>query len=155
MRLGAVLGASALVIAQSPALRAEPNHPALRSLLPLVEVYAAGKAAPAFDVAGIRCAALLIAQHDWAQEAGGDVDGPGKAGMQEADRLLEASEQQRLNDGIDLVRAHVTIERETARVLRLYTRQFRRNAGSGRHPWEGDALLHGDLSFCAALTSQK
>jgi hypothetical protein len=130
---------------------AEPGHPALRKLVPLLEVFAAGKPVPGYDVAGLRCAGLLLAQYDWAERHPG-VAAPSRDEMRQADLMLEASEQQRLNDGLDLVQAHVTVEREAKRVWKLYQRQFARNEGQGRPPWQDDPLILGDSRFCAALS---
>lgn len=143
-----------LVVAGAPQLAgAEPGHPALRKLVPLLEVFAAGKPVPGYDVAGLRCAGLLLAQYDWAQRHS-EVPAPSQAQMRQADLMLEASEQQRLNDGLDLVQAHVTIEREAKRVWQLYQRHFARNDRQGRHPWQDDPLILGDSRFCAALSGQ-
>ena len=137
------------VVLAAPAL-AEPNHPALRSLLPLLDVFAAGKEIPPYDVAGLRCAGLRLAQADWAARNPG-VEGPTVAEMAEVDLMLQASEQQRLNEGMELGRAHVSIERETRRVWRLYERRFAGNARNGNHPWAGDTLVTGDMGFCERL----
>jgi hypothetical protein len=143
-----------LVVTGSPQLaRAEPGHPALRKLVPLLEVFAAGKPVPGYDVAGLRCAGLLLAQYDWAERHPG-VSSPSRDEMRQADLMLEASEQQRLNDGLDLVQAHVTVEREARRVWQLYQRQFARNDRQGRHPWQDDPLILGDSRFCAALSGR-
>jgi hypothetical protein len=138
------------VLAMPGTATAEPNHPALRALVPLQEVFAADRKTPAYDVAGLRCAGLLLAKHDWAMRHSG-VAAPTDAEMAEADLMLEASEQQRLNDGMDLVRAHVSIERDARRVWRLYERQFARNDRKNGHPWQDDPLIIGDSRFCAAL----
>ncbi len=147
-RLGATL--VALLLCLPAAVLAEPDHPALRSLLPLQEIYAAGQDLPPYDVAGLRCAGLRLAQAEWATEAP-DIAGPSAAEMAEVDLMLEASEQQRLNDGMELGRAHVSIEREARRVWRLYQRRFEGNVRKGGHPWQDDALVTGDIRFCEAL----
>ena len=71
--------------------------------------------------------------------------------MASVDRLFEASEQQRLNEGMALDRAHVSIEREAKRIWRLYERRFAANAKAGGHPWLNDPLITGDAQVCAAL----
>ena len=133
--------------------QAEPNHPALRSLQPLLEVFAAGKKVPAYDVAGLRCAGLRLAQADWAKRNPG-IEGPTAAEMDELDLMLRASEQQRLNDGMDLARAHVSIEREARRVWRLYDRRFAANQRKQGHPWAKDPLVTGDMGFCERLAAR-
>ena len=138
-----------LVLVCAAPLRAEPGHPALRSLIPLTEVYARGADIPGFDVAGVRCAGLMLAQFDWAARNPG-VSGPTEAEMARVDLLFEASEQQRLNEGMELGRAHVSIEREARRVWRLYERRFAENATAG-HPWAEDVLIAGDQRVCDAL----
>lgn len=148
------LFAAVLVFCLPIAAMAEPDHPALRRLFPLLEVFAAGKAAPGYDVAGLRCAGLLLAQNDWAARHPG-VTPPEDRDMQQADLMLEASEQERLNNGMDLAKAHVSIEREARRVWRLYERHFASNARQGRHPWQDDPLIIGDSRFCAALYRRK
>ena len=134
----------------SSAAKAEPDHPALRQLLPLAEIYAKGQKAPPYDVAGLRCGGLLLAQFDWSAR-NPDVSGPDPAEMAKVDSLFEASEQQRLNEGMALDRAHVSIEREAKRVWRLYERRFAANAKGGGHPWLDDPLINGDTQVCAAL----
>ena len=137
-------------ILASQAAKAEPNHPALRQLLPLAEIYAKGQATPPYDVAGLRCGGLLLAQFDWSAR-NPEVTGPDQAAMAKVDSLFEASERQRLNDGMELGRAHVSIEREAKRVWRLYERRFAANAKGGGHPWLNDPLISGDAQVCAAL----
>ena len=105
---------------------------------------------PPYDVAGLRCGGLLLAQFDWAAR-NPRVDGPDDADMASVDRLFEASEQQRLNEGMALDRAHVSIEREAKRIWRLYERRFAANAKAGGHPWLNDPLITGDAQVCAAL----
>ncbi len=134
----------------SHAVKAEPNHPALRQLLPLTDLYAKGQKAPPYDVAGLRCGGLLLAQFDWSAR-NPEVSGPDPAEMAKVDRLFEASEQQRLNEGMALDRAHVSIEREAKRARRLYERRFAANAKGGGHPWLNDPLIKGDTQVCAAL----
>jgi hypothetical protein len=130
--------------------QAEPNHPALRSLLPLAEVFAAGQEVPPYDVAGLRCAGLRLAQADWAARHP-EITGPSSAEMVEVDLMLEASERQRLNDGMELGRAHVSIERDARRIWRLYQRRFDSNVRKGAHPWQDDPLVTADTGFCQAL----
>lgn len=134
----------------APVAKAEPNHPALRQLLPLAEIYAKGQKAPPYDVAALRCGGLLLAQLDWSEKNQG-VTGPDPADMAKVDRLFEAAEQQRLNEGMELARTHVSIEREAKRVWRLYAQRFAANAKGGGHPWSDDPLIKGDGQFCAAL----
>jgi hypothetical protein len=145
--------AAALMLRLSVPAGAEPNHPALRSLLPLQEVFAAGQEIPPYDVAGLRCAGLRLAQADWAAKNPGIV-GPTAAEMAEVDLMLEASEQQRLNDGMDLARAHVSIEREARRIWRMYDRRFAAAVRKGAHPWADDPLVAGDAGFCTRLAQR-
>lgn len=149
LRLVFALLASALPLTA----QAEPNHPALRSLQPLVQVYAAGQEIPPYDVAGLRCAGLRLAQADWAGRSP-DIGGPTAAEMAEVDLMLQASEQQRLNDGMELARAHVSIERDVRRVWRLYDRRFAGNARKDAHPWADDPLVSGDIGFCERLAGR-
>jgi hypothetical protein len=142
-------GALLALVLALPA-QAEPNHPALRSLQPLPEVFAAGQDIPPYDVAGLRCAGLRLAQADWAERNPG-IEGPTADEMDEVDLMLQASEQQRLNDGMELGRAHVSIEREARRVWRLYDRRFAANLRKQGHPWAEDALVTGDMGFCERL----
>ena len=144
------LAVVAVALLAGPTAWAEPNHPALRQLLPLTEVYAKGQKAPPYDIAGLRCGGLLLAQYDWSAR-NPEVTGPDQVAMAKIDSLFEASEQQRLNDGMDLGRAHVSIEREAKRVWRLYERRFAANAKGGGHPWANDPLITGDAQVCAAL----
>jgi hypothetical protein len=144
------LAAAALALCLPLAAQADPNHPALRNLLPLLEVFGPGQKIPSYDVAGLRCAGLRLAQADWATRSP-DFAGPTAAEMAEADLMLEASEQQRLNDGMDLARAHVSIERDARRIWRLYDRRFAGNVRKGGHPWANDPLVTGDMGFCERL----
>jgi hypothetical protein len=140
------------LLSLSSVAQAEPGHPALLSLLPLAEVYATGQDIPPYDVAGLRCAGLRLAQGEWATRDPG-LQGPTAEELAEVDLMLEASEQQRLNDGMELGRAHVSIEREARRVWRLYDRRFKANEGQSGHPWDGDALVTGDMAFCNRLAA--
>ena len=131
-------------------LQAEPSHPALRSLVPLVEVFAAGQPIPGYDVAGLRCAGLRLAQDDWTRRNPG-VAGPTATEMAEVDLMLQASENHRLSEGGELGRVHVSLERDARRVWRLYLRRFDANLRKAGHPWQGDPLVTGDTGFCKAL----
>lgn len=147
------LVAATLALCLPLAAKADPNHPALRSLMPLLEVFGAGQQIPSYDVAGLRCAGLRLAQSDWATRSP-DIAGPTAAEMAEADLMLEASEQQRLNEGMDLARAHVSIERDARRIWRLYDRRFAGNVRKGGHPWADDPLIMGDMGFCERVAQR-
>jgi len=131
------------------------THEALHRLIPLIDVYDARTTSPEFDVAGIRCAAMTLAQDDWAQRnrrAG--VSRPNARAMRDAQHNLTAAEITRRNRGIEYSTAYVTTAEDARRVHGLYTARFASNAGDGSHPWLGDPLLVGDAMYCGHLNAR-
>lgn len=133
-------------LSTSPAAAQDP----LRHLLPLLEVYDARKPSPGYDVAGIRCAGLFVAQDDWAHRHG--MRGPSRAELASVEELLTRAEQFRRNAGFDLVAAQESTRTDVMRVVGLYQERFSRNAKAG-HPWSGDRLIKGDAQYCDILRS--
>lgn len=131
-----------LALAPSPTL-ADP----LRELKPLLEVFAADGDSPGWDVAGIRCAGLFYAQESWRQEHGGS--GPGKKLLASAATGLEQAVQHRVALGKSLTKATLSVEDDLHRVHALYLARFAKNDVNG-HPWNEDALMKGDQSYCKA-----
>lgn len=137
---------------------AEPEavHPALARLVPLVEVYDARRpGAPGYDVAAIRCAALTFAQDEHAARTSG-LPRPAPAALQEARAMLagaEADRRQRLRQ--PPARAAASTRADVGRVVGLYLAQFARNAGAGRHPWQGDDLIGRDMLYCGFLNGRR
>ena len=132
----------ALALAPMPAL-ADP----LRTLEPLMEVFAADGDSPGWDVAGIRCAGLLYAQESWRQDHGGS--GPGRKLLASAATGLEQAVQHRVGLGKSLTKATLSVEDDLHRVHALYLARFKANDANG-HPWSGDSLVKGDLGYCKA-----
>jgi hypothetical protein len=129
-------------------------HPALTRLIPLTEVYDArngGRDVPGFDVAGIRCAAMVHARDLWARQTPGFPRVP-EAELREADTNLIASEidrRQRLR--WSATRASAATREDAQRVVGLYLARFEQNQRSRRHPWQGDPVLERDTIYCGFL----
>lgn len=122
----------------------------LRDLEPLLEVFSATQESPGWDVAGIRCAGLIYAQDYWHGEHGDP--GPSQRLLGKAATGLEQAVQHRVGLGQDLTKATLSVEEDLHRVFQLYLDRFTEAAKSG-HPWSGDRLVQGDLTYCkAALT---
>lgn len=136
----------ALILALAPLpVRADP----LRSLQPLIEVFAADGDTPGWDVAGIRCAGLFYAQESWRRKHGGQ--GPKRRFLDGAAIGLERSVQYRVNLGQSLTKATLSVEDDLTRVIKLYTQRFNDNARAG-HPWQGDPDLKGDKDYCELVS---
>lgn len=141
----------ASLVAAAPAAA----HPALDRLIPLIEVYDARLAdTPEFDVAGIRCAALFIAQQLWSESHGGEGR-PSAARLADIERNLTQAELARRDEGMGLSRAYSTTLDDARRVIDLYSAHFRvRETGEGL-PWQGDPLISGDTNYCDLLGNRR
>lgn len=146
----AVGTAVALCLATAPAFANE----ALQKLVPLMEVYRADGKSPEFDVAGIRCAGLFLAQSEWARQNGG-AGQPSKARIRDIETNLARAEQHRLNRGQGLVAAQENTRSDVLRVHRLYTARFTKNAAGGADPWGGDRLIRDDTRYCDLLAGRR
>ena len=139
-----------LVWAAAPA----PAHGALETLKPLLEVYKPENNPPEFDVAGIRCAGLFIAQNDWADHHGG-AGRPTRAQLQDVEDNLTAAEQQRRNEGRDIVAAQESIRVDVLRVYELYKARFAQAPADLSPPWQGDKLIRDDTFYCEILNGRR
>jgi hypothetical protein len=153
MRLA--LLALALTLPAAPLAQGAP-HPALTRLIPLTEVYdaRAGRAAPGFDVAGIRCGAMVQAQDIWARETPG-IPRVAAVELRDADSNLTAAEvdrRQRLRMGA--AAAASTTRADAERVRALYLARFEENRRRGLHPWRGDTVLDRDTTYCGFLNQR-
>ncbi len=120
----------------------------LDSLVSLIDIYGPNGTEQDFDVAGIRCAALTAAQDNW-NRAHGARGMPADA-MEQVQVNLTLAEQERLNQGMDRVRAMTSVQEDMFRVIDLYTARFEA-IGRERAPWEIEQLLQGDMAYCEAL----
>lgn len=139
-----------LMLGAAPA----PAHEALDSLVPLVQVYNTANNPPEFDVAGIRCAGLFIAQNDWADHHGG-VGRPSRAQLKDVENNLTSAEQQRRNEGQDMVTAQESIRTDVLRVYELYKARFTAAAEGGSPPWANDRLIADDTMYCDLLNGRR
>lgn len=122
----------------------------LKSLVPLIELYAAD-ASPklGFDVAGIRCAGFHTAQLEWARKHG--LRKPSAKELKAVELHLTRAEIYRQKQGQSATNAYKSTLDDVQRVIKLYTAHFAKRAAAGQHPWEGDALIHGDSAYCGFL----
>lgn len=135
----------------APALAQDP----LQSLVPLIEVFAAEKTTPGFDVAGIRCGALFAAQLDWSEKHPGQR-GPSRAQQADIDPNLTGAELHRQNvTKMDSSTAFSSTRDDVLRVVGLYTDRFRKNEANGGHPWNGDKLIMGDTAYCDIMRGRR
>ncbi len=139
-----------IVAAPAPA----PAHEALESLVPLMQVYNPANNPPEFDVAGIRCAGLFIAQNDWADHHGG-AGRPTRAQLQDVEDNLTRAEQQRRNEGRDIVAAQESIRTDVLRVYGLYKARFAEAPADATPPWRDDRLVHDDTVYCNLLNGRR
>jgi hypothetical protein len=153
------MSAAALLLAASlsaPAAAQSRPHPALAALVPLTDVYDARQTGlPGFDVAGIRCAALTMAQDIWsrANPFAGRVD---PAALRAAELNLSGAEaDRRLRLRLTAPRAAATTREDVLRVQSLYLQHFDGNARAGRHPWQGDTLVDRDATYCGFLDNRR
>lgn len=116
-----------------------------RDPIPLIEIFGA-ESIPGFDVAGIRCAALVVAQDEWVK-ANRSGQRPARAQMQAVELNLTLAEQHRLNAGADIVAAQETTRADVLAAIDMYTARFAANAGRG-HPWRDDLMVRGDTAYC-------
>jgi hypothetical protein len=122
----------------------------LKSLVPLTELYAAdARPKLGFDVAGIRCAGFYRAQLEWAREHG--LRKPSANELKNFELHLTRAEIYRRDQGQSPTKAYQTTLADVQRVIKLYTAHFADRAALGQHPWEGDALMHGDSAYCGFL----
>lgn len=122
----------------------------LTSLKPLIELYGAdAKPKLGFDVAGIRCAGFYTAQLDWARKHG--LRKPSAKDLKDVELHLTRAEIYRKEQGQSVTKAYQTTLDDVQRVIKLYTAHFAKRAAAGLHPWEGDALIHGDSAYCGFL----
>lgn len=129
------------------------THAALTRLTPLPEVYATARPTPEFDVAGIRCAALVLAQDDWARARGGERRASARA-MRDAQHNLTASEITRRNRGQSYAAAMTSTRDDARRVHALYIARFAQNAEGAGHPWRGDPVITADTTYCGFLNNR-
>ena len=151
---GALLRAAALAAAALAPAPQALAHEALHTLVPLIEVYSATQPSPEFDVAGVRCAALYMAQQDWAKSRPG-TPRPSKAQLRDIEANLTAAEQTRRNAGLSLVAAQESIKADVLRVFALYKAHFDRTRHDNKSPWTGDPLLRGDMRYCDLLGGRR
>lgn len=143
-----------LTTAAAPAAAQGRPHPALVDLIPLVEVYDARRGqAPGFDVAGIRCAALVQAQDAVARRFT-NLPGPDAAALRAARENLAAAEADRQQRGQSRARATASTRADGQRVQALYVAHFEGNLGRGLHPWRGDPLIDRDTTYCGFLNAR-
>jgi hypothetical protein len=140
----------------APALAQGTPHAALTRLIPLTEVYEArpGARTPGFDVAGIRCGAMVRAQDAFASASPGLPRMPAPD-LQQADSNLTAAEidrRQRLRMGA--ANAAASTRADAQRVLGLYLARFQDNRSRGLHPWRGDPVLERDTTYCGFLNQR-
>lgn len=139
------------VLLPGPALA----HPALESLVPLVEAYGvAVTPTPAFDVAGIRCAGLFAAQEHWAG-AHGNRGMPSAARLRDIDLNLDRAQITRQQAGMDLTRAHASVQDDIYRVTALYAARFQAHDQVEGLPWQGDGLITSDTAYCDILNGRR
>lgn len=150
----AAAAALAATLAAAAAGPAGATDPALLGLIPLVEVYAAGQPSPGFDVAGIRCAGLYAARHDWARRHPG-VRAPSPAQLADIDSHLTAARLHREGQGMSMTAAHTSVQEDARRVVGLYQAHFAGRQEAAGHPWDGDALVHGDGAYCDLLGGRR
>lgn len=132
-------------LAVAPPLAAQEG---LDTLVPLMELYGPGGSAPAFDVAGIRCAALYGAQNRHGREY--RAARPTARQMEAYQSNLDAARQVRVEGGLGHASAREAVERDLFRVMDLYVAVMEDNARRGR-PWNDGALLRGDIAYCYLL----
>jgi hypothetical protein len=122
----------------------------LTSLEPLVELYGANaKTKLGFDVAGIRCAGFYTAQLEWARKHG--LRKPSAKEIKDVELHLTRAEIYRKEEGQSVTNAYKSTLDDVQRVIKLYTDHFAKRTAAGQHPWEGDALIHGDSAYCGFL----
>jgi hypothetical protein len=143
------IGVAVAFIALAPVPATAQTHPALLSLIPLIEVYGpSGAPAPGFDVAGLRCAGLFYAQQAWRRDHGGA--GPSRAELAASEVHLTRTQVYREAAGLSPVEAVRTTEADALRVIDLYRERFAANAANGP-AWRDDPLIRGDTAYCTAL----
>jgi hypothetical protein len=144
----------ALPLTAAPAAAQPTPHPALVELIPLVEVYDARRnQAPGFDVAGIRCAALVQAQDSVARRFT-NLPGPDARALRAARANLSAAEVDRQQRGQSRTRATASTRADGQRVQALYVTRFEQNLARGVHPWRGDSLIERDTIYCGFLNER-
>lgn len=120
----------------------------LQTLVPLIELYGPGGSSPAFDVAGIRCAALYGAQEQHGRQ--NREARPTRAQMEHFQTNLDQAQQVRVNAGMGYATARESVEEDLFRLMDLYGAVFAENERRGRR-WNDGALLHGDMAYCQML----
>ena len=146
----------AALLLPTPVLGQGAPHPALTRLIPLTEVYDArnGRSAPGFDVAGIRCGAMVLAQDAWARGTPGLPPLPA-ADLRQADTNLTASAvDRRQRQRMSAAAAASTTRADAQRVRGLYLARFEENRRRGLHPWRGDPVLERDTTYCGFLNQR-
>jgi hypothetical protein len=135
-----------LVLAHAPLPLAAQEG--LESLIPLTELYGPGGSSPAFDVAGIRCAALYGAQERHGRQ---NLEArPTRAQMEHFQSNLDQAQQVRVNAGLGYATARESVEEDLFRVMDLYLAVVAENERRGRR-WDDGALLHADKAYCQIL----
>lgn len=138
----------------APVLAQARPHPALTELVPLTEVFDARRPGlPGFDVAGIRCAALTLAQDRWARvnPFAGSIP-PAALAAAEANLASAALDrQQRLRQGAAAARGGVQTDAD--RLKALYLARFDARARADGHPWRNDSLIARDTTYCEFLNA--
>lgn len=147
--------AAALLALMGTAGLAQSSHPGLQDLVPLVEVYGAANAnTPEFDVAGIRCAGLFAAQETWAQTHGG-AGMPSRTRIRDINLNLDRAQITRQGQGLDLSRAHGSVQEDIYRVTALYAARFRSRSSGDGLPWQGDGVITSDTAYCDILNGRR
>jgi hypothetical protein len=126
------------------------THGAFTRLVPLIDVGDARPPVPEADRAGIRCAALTLAQDDRARRNPGDRR-PNARARRAAPNTLSAAGITLPNRGMDISRADSSARGDAVRQIGLDRARFVRNARDGSHPWNGDPLILGDTRYCDIL----
>jgi hypothetical protein len=148
---------SLLAAGSTPGLAQSPGRPheGLSRLVPLLDLYASGRgAAPSYDVAGIRCAALFTAQRDWVEPRGGDGR-PTLAQLDDIALHVTRSEYVRRQGGMAPDQAATSVRVDMVRVAGLYTARFRQREGIDVPPWMGDTLIRDDTAYCEILNGRR
>lgn len=154
MRALSCLSLIATLAAAAPAVAQSRPHPALVELIPLVEVYDARRGqASGFDVAGIRCAAMVLAKDAFAR-ANRRLPRADAAALEAAQDNLRASEIARRERGMGPGRATRSTREDAERATGLYLARFNDNVRAGRHPWDRDSLVARDVIYCGFLNER-
>ena len=144
------------LLVPAPGLAQGTPHEGLTRLIPLTDIYQAlpGARTPGFDVAGIRCAAMVQAQDAWARQTPGFPAVPAPDLRQADDNLTAAQVDRRQRLRMGPAAATASTRADAERVKALYLARFERNRAAGRHPWQGDPLITRDTTYCGFLNQR-